>query len=117
MTEIRVTSPTGGQKGSKPEQMSMLPVPALEEVARVYAWAVSTGKYDRHNWRRGYDWSLSYDALQRHVMAFWKGQEFDPDSGLQHLAHACFHIFTLMTFGSDAEQYAQFDNRVREVPG
>jgi uncharacterized HAD superfamily protein len=113
--EVRVVSATGGEKGVKPERHSMVPVPPLEEVARVYGYGAQ--KYSRENWRQGYPWSWSYDSLQRHVKAFWKGQDFDPDSGYQHLAHACFHLFTLMTFGGDLERYAQHDDRVREVPG
>jgi hypothetical protein len=113
MSEVRRTSPTGGQKGSKPEQYSMIPVAALAEVARVYAYGAD--KYDRDNWRRGYAWSLSYDALQRHVNAFWGGQDFDEESGIHHLAHAAFHIFTLMTYGGDLERYAEYDDRLRST--
>lgn len=95
--EIRVTDPvTGGQKGQKPEQYSLIPVEALAEVARVYGEGAK--KYAPHNWRKGYSWSLSYDALQRHINAFWRGESLDPDDGLHHLAHACFHLFLLMTF-------------------
>lgn len=100
MTEVRVTDPdTGGQKGRKPERYGLIPVPALAEVARVYSFGAE--KYDDNNWRKGYAWSLSYDALQRHVNAFWSGEEFDPESGLHHLAHAAFHLFTLMTYHND----------------
>lgn len=113
--EVRKTSPTGGQKGSKPEQYSMIPVAALSEVARVYSYGAE--KYDRNNWRKGYSWHLSYDALQRHVNRFWAGEDFDPESGLHHLAHAAFHLFTLITYGGDLEKYAQYDDRHREVPG
>lgn len=91
----------------------MIPVAALAEVARVYAYGAD--KYDRDNWRRGYAWSLSYDALQRHVNAFWGGQDFDEESGIHHLAHAAFHIFTLMTYGGDLERYAEYDDRLRST--
>jgi hypothetical protein len=95
--EVRVTDPdTGGMKGQKPERYSLLPVEALAEVARVYEYG--SRKYDDHNWRKGYAWSLSYDALQRHINAFWRGESYDLESGLHHLAHATFHLFTLMTF-------------------
>jgi len=113
--EVRETSPTGGEKGSKPEQYSMIPVAALAEVARVYA--MGADKYSRDNWRKGYPWHLSYDALQRHINSFWAGQDFDTQSGLHHLAHATFHLFALMTYGGDLEKYAQYDDRYREVSG
>lgn len=96
MTETMQTDPTtGGQKGSKPEQPSLIPVEFLETLSRVYSKGLK--KYQRDNWRRGYRWSLSYDALQRHLMAFWKGEDLDED-GEPHLAHAAWHCATLIVF-------------------
>ena len=34
----------------------------------------------------------------RHAWLFWRGEEFDPESGLSHLAHVAWHCFTLMHF-------------------
>lgn len=107
--EVRVTDPeTGGQKGEKPEAYALIPVEALAEIARVYGYGAK--KYEPNNWRRGYAWSLSYSAMQRHLNAFWGGEEIDPESGLPHLAHAGFHILTLLTYSS-FEQYADKDDR------
>lgn len=106
--EIRVTNEkTGGQKGQKAEQFSLLPWPALGEIAKVYAFGAE--KYDRDNWRKGYDWHLSMDAIIRHLAAFWAGEDLDPESGLPHLAHAGFHVLTLLTFLS--EDYEALDDR------
>lgn len=114
MAEERVTSSTGGQKGKKSERYDLLPKPALDEIARVYAFGAI--KYEDHNWRRGYDWSLSYAAAQRHLTAWWAGEDKDEESGLSHVAHAGFHIFAMLFFESLPE-YAQFDDRYKpEVP-
>jgi hypothetical protein len=87
--EVRVVDPeTGGEKGMKPVRHSLIPVKALNVIARVYHYGAS--KYAAHNWRKGYDWSLSYDACRRHLDAFWDGEDLDPESGLPHLAHAGF---------------------------
>lgn len=97
MSEERVIDPdTGGVKGKKPERYGLIPAEALAEAARVYGFGAD--KYEDNNWRKGYAWSLSYDALQRHVNAFWMGESYDPESGLHHLAHAQFHLNTLMVF-------------------
>lgn len=47
-------------------------------------------KYGRTNWRAaGVKASVYYDALRRHMAAWFdEGEEYDPDSGLDHLAHA-----------------------------
>lgn len=110
--EVRETSETGGQKGAKPETHSLVPVEALAEVARVYG--LGAKKYAAHNWRKGYRWSLSYDAAQRHIQAFWGGEDFDPEFGkTRHLAHAIFHLMGLLVF-SIYPKYSKFDDRYKE---
>ena len=46
-------------------------------------------KYGRSNWREaGVRSSIYVDAAVRHLLAFWEGEEEDPDSGIPHLSHA-----------------------------
>lgn len=95
--EVRVTDPeTGGQKDQKLAQLGALDPAALVEVARVAGFGAR--KYERLNFMKGYNWSLSYDALQRHLHAFWGGEDVDPESGLPHLAHAGWHCLALLAF-------------------
>lgn len=97
LSENRVTDPeTGGQKGKKREEYALIPAWPLGEIARVYGDGAL--KYEPWNWGRGYAWSLSFSALQRHIEAFRSGESINPDSGLHHLAHAAFHLNTLMEF-------------------
>lgn len=52
-------------------------------------------KYGSFNYRvAGVRASIYYDALLRHISAWWEGQDIDPDSGLHHLwkALACLAI-------------------------
>lgn len=52
-------------------------------------------KYGRSNFRVvGVRASIYFDAAQRHLFAWWEGEDNDPDSGLPHLAHllACIAI-------------------------
>lgn len=45
-------------------------------------------KYGRSNWRAtGVRASIYYDAIQRHLNAWFEGEDIDPDSGLPHMAH------------------------------
>ena len=100
--EKRITNEiTGGQKGQKDERFSLIPKGALAEIARVYGFGAE--KYSPNNWRKGYAWSLSLDALYRHIVAFETGEDIDPESGLHHLAHAGFHILALLTYVQEGQ--------------
>lgn len=96
-SEIRVVDPeTGGEKGQKDAQLGAIDPAAIMEVATVAGFGAR--KYARLNFLKGYSWSLSYDALQRHLHAFWDGEDRDPESGLPHLAHAAWHCLALLSF-------------------
>lgn len=73
--------------GCRKAGLSCLPSQPLFECGL----AMMTGamKYGRHNWRKTpVVASVYYDAAMRHIMAWWEGQDFDQESGLNHLAHA-----------------------------
>lgn len=96
-SEIIVTDPdTGGQKAMKLERFDLIPPQPLAELAKVYGKGAI--KYDDWNWRKGYKWSLSLGAMQRHINAWTRGERFDPETGVHHLASAAWHCFTLMEF-------------------
>lgn len=108
--EVRMTSSTGGQKGSKQERFDLIPVGALTDLARMYGRGAE--KYDDDNWRRGYDWKLSYAAAQRHLNQFWGGEDNDEEMGLPHVISAAWHCFALATFMQD---HREFDSRYSTV--
>ena len=114
MTEIRITSPTGGEKGQKPERHELIPGHALDAVARVYAFGAN--KYKDNNWRYNYPWSLSLGALLRHVNATKKGEWLDSESGEPHLAHAVFHCLAMLEWAATGET-EQNDIYGLELPG
>jgi hypothetical protein len=46
-------------------------------------------KYGTHNYRKmGVRGSVYYDATMRHMMAYWEGEDIDPDSGVSHIIKA-----------------------------
>jgi len=53
-------------------------------------------KYGRHNYRvSGVRASVYKDALDRHMTAWWEGEDLDPDSGLSHVTKAIASLFVL----------------------
>ena len=104
--EVRVTDEkTGGQKGTKLATFSLLPWSILREVAEHYGRGKR--KYSSRNWEKGYNWSYSYDALQRHLEAFWNRDDIDDDPELyeegephtvRHIIPAIWHCLALAYF-------------------
>ncbi|BCP41477.1 hypothetical protein MINTMi27_15700 [Mycobacterium intracellulare] len=100
--EVRVTSETGGQKGTKLARFDLIP-PQIWELAEHYGKGAQ--KYDDDNWKRGYDWKLSYAAAQRHLHAFWAGEDIDPETGTKHVIAAAWHCMALAWFMDNMRQY------------
>lgn len=139
MSEVRTTSPTGGEKGVKLERFDLIPVGPLTELARHFGRGAR--KYAPHQWRQGYEWSKSYSAIQRHLNAFWSGYDYDvcendPSScqqndkdgqpflilipgtcynhtGSHHMTAVAWHAFVLLEF---VERFPQYDDRYISVP-
>jgi len=107
--EVRTTSATGGQKGVKLARYGLIPPEALALVAEHYGKGAE--KYEVHNWRKGFEWSKSYDAMQRHLAAFWSGEDTDEETGSPHLAAVVFHALTLLTF---ATEHPDYDDRYKK---
>lgn len=100
--ETRVVDPTtGGAKGSKLARFDMVPFDVLWELAEHYGKGEQKYPSDETglaNWRRGYDWKLSYAALQRHIHQWGMGDPVDAETGSSHLTAAIWHLFALRWF-------------------
>lgn len=79
----------------------------LLEVAEVLR--LGAEKYDAHNWRAGSAWSRYYGAALRHLLAFWSGEDNDPETGRPHLAHALCCLMFLAVY--ERESLGEDDRR------
>lgn len=91
-------------------RFDLLPPDALQAVAGVFTFGAE--KYAERNWEKGMDWGRVFAATQRHMMAFWGGEMYDPETGMLHTAHASFGTlvltaYTLRDLGADTRQPAQ----------
>lgn len=73
----------------------LLPWRAASEVVDVLTFGAQ--KYAPDNWRHVPDARRRYfAALLRHLVAWWLGEQRDPESGRHHLAHAvCCAMFLM----------------------
>ncbi len=89
--------------------VSLIPSKPLLEVASVLTFGA--GKYDAHNWRAGMKYSRLLDASLRHILAFKEGENFDPESKQNHLAHAICGLMFVLEYQLQKPTYYQFDDR------
>jgi len=108
--ETITTSSTGGQKAGNDERYDLIPAEALRLLAKHYG--IGSKKYSADNWRKGYDWRLSFAALNRHLWAFWSGEDTDEETGTPHIIAVAWHAFTLHEFGII---HPEFDTRLKTV--
>ncbi len=55
----------------------------------------SREKYPEMNWALPTKLSTPYESLQRHLLQFWSGEDFDKDSGKHHLLHVATNVMFL----------------------
>lgn len=105
--ETRYIDPeTGGEKGTKLARFDLIPEIPLYSLAEHYGRGAA--KYEDHNWRRGIPWSISFAALNRHLWAWWNGEDVDPELHSHHLDAVTFHTFALREY---AVTHPELDNR------
>lgn len=103
-----VTTHSSGAKRANGGKIryDLMPIVALRDTAQI--WTFGAEKYGDRNWEQGFDWSGPYASMQRHLQAWFAGEDFDPESGLSHLAHAACNLQMLQQF---EYSYRQGDNR------
>ena len=70
---------------------------SLNELAKVYTYG--TIKYDDDNWWKGLKWKKDvFGCIGRHIWKWFRGEKYDDESGLHHLAHAAWNCFALMEY-------------------
>ena len=94
--------PSSGTKLTNPKDvvgirkapLSTVPANVLVEIG--VAMLEGSLKYGRHNYRTaGVRTSVYYDGTMRHLMAWWEGEDLDPDSGVSHVTKAIASVVVL----------------------
>ena len=92
------TQVAGGEKFDQDKvPLHLLDTYALEETAKVLAFGAK--KYGANNWRKGIKKTRLLAAALRHLFAYLRGEDLDPESRLSHIAHAmccCMFLLGLM---------------------
>lgn len=86
----------------------LLPWDAVGTIVGVLNFGAT--KYHDRSWEAGMDYSRLYASLQRHITAWFQGEDTDNESGLSHLSHAACCILFLIAYEIRG-QGSKFDNR------
>jgi hypothetical protein len=92
---------------------SLVPFEALEDMTRVLMFGAQ--KYDAFNWadNGGFKYMRIIRALLRHVFAYMRGEDNDPESGLSHIAHAQCNLLFLAYYIYYKKHYNTNDDRYK----
>jgi hypothetical protein len=91
-------------------RIGLIPPKELLELGDLFA--LGAKKYSDHNWALGMDFHRLYDAMMRHALKWWSGEERDPVDGQHHLTSVAFGAFCLLYFMNNYEKYQKFDDRL-----
>jgi len=105
----------------------LLAMHGFDEIALVGEFGAR--KYGQWNYMSGMAFMRTLGSCVRHLTAFIRGEDSDPESGCPHLAHLCYNALMLMewqyrgvgtddryyTKVSDAEAVKIFNSQVQNV--
>lgn len=70
-------------------------------------------EYGEGNWRKGQPASQVFSSLQRHLIAWFTGEDYDKKSKLYHLLHAGWNmLFLIHMFVIYRGHYEELDDRM-----
>ena len=94
---LHASTHEGGVKhDSGKTRWDLVPYDALKQVADVLT--IGAAQYGDRNWEKGIRHSRLFAATQRHLIAWWGGEDNDPQTGKSHLAHAVCDVIFLLAF-------------------
>ncbi len=87
----------GGEKFDRgKDPWHLAPWDAFGAIVKILAFGAE--KYAPRGWEEGMAWSRPWAACQRHLTAWWSGENTDPETGFSHLWHAGACIVFLIAY-------------------
>jgi hypothetical protein len=90
---------------------SLMPFECVEEINKVLEFGVK--KYSADNWKQGggFKYRRILNSLLRHIFAYMRGEDTDPESGLSHMAHAGCNVIFLLYYAKYKNKFTTNDDR------
>jgi len=86
----------------------LIPSYPMEQIAKVFTKGAE--KYAPHNWKKGMPWSEVEASLLRHLEAYRAGEDFDPETGMYHMAQVAVNAMFIIDY---YRSNPKFDDRFK----
>ena len=92
---------------------SLVPFESLEGMVKVLEFGAN--KYAGWNWTTngGFSYTRVLRSCLRHIFAYMRGEDNDPESGLSHIHHAMCNLLFISHYIGNKEKYNKDDRQVR----
>jgi hypothetical protein len=92
---------------------TLVPFESLEGMVKVLEFGAK--KYAGWNWTEGggFKWTRVLASCFRHLFAWARGQDLDPESGLSHIYHAQCNLLFLAHYIGNKDKFNKDDRNVR----
>lgn len=87
---------------------------AIEQLVKVFTKGAE--KYAPRNWEKGMSWSSVLASLKRHTAQWEKGEDFDKESGLYHMAHVAWNALAIISYYKLAPHFDDRDHQYLKRP-
>ena len=77
-------------------RFDLLPPEPLFALGQLYAFGAQ--KYADRGWEAGMSWGRCFASMMRHAWKFWRGEDYDEDSGAHHMIAVAWNAFAIYTY-------------------
>ena len=111
-SKIDPVTPAIKHDDGKPD-WSLVPFESLEGMVKVLEFGAK--KYDNWNWTAdgGFQYTRVLRSCLRHLFAWSRGEDLDPESGLSHIHHAMCNLLFISHYIGNKKKYSKDDRNVR----
>lgn len=108
---VKIQKGTASRFNKGKRRWNLLPTDVLEPIVKVLEFGAN--KYAAWNFAEGdgLSWTEVLDSMKRHIMAWERGEDTDPESGESHLGHIGCNLMFLLYYTQYLEQYKSKDDR------
>lgn len=108
-----VTGTTAVKHDDNKPDWSLVPFESLEGMVKVLEFGAK--KYAGWNWTNGggFSYTRVLRSCLRHIFAYMRGEDNDPESGLSHIHHAMCNLLFISHYIGNKEKFNKDDRHVR----